>query len=102
MPADLTWFEHARGYAQMKWPDLAAKSRRATAEALTTTTLALAERHRTFPDPAVARRALFSYAFNSARAGRPVPSEIAEALAWIAKASLPWRRWKSQPPSAPP
>jgi hypothetical protein len=24
-----TWYEHARAYAQMKWPDLAAKSRRA-------------------------------------------------------------------------
>ncbi len=35
-PATATWYEHARVYAQMKWPDLAAKSRRATAEALTT------------------------------------------------------------------
>jgi integrase len=89
VPADLTWYEHARAYAQMKWPGLAAKSRRATAEALTTITLALTERHRTFPDSAVARRALFSYAFNAARAGRPLPSEITGALAWIAKASLP-------------
>jgi integrase len=89
VPADLTWYEHARAYAQMKWPDLAAKSRRATAEALITITLALTERHRTFRDPAVLRRALFSYAFNAARADRPLPSEITGALAWIAKASLP-------------
>ncbi len=88
-PADLTWYEHARAYAQMKWPGLAAKSRRATAEALTTITLALTEQHGTFPDPAVARRALFSYAFNAAHAGRPLPGEITRALAWIATASLP-------------
>jgi hypothetical protein len=32
----VTWYAHA----QMKWPDLAAKSRRSTAESLTTITLA--------------------------------------------------------------
>ncbi len=34
----------------MKWPDLAAKSRRAAAEALTTITLTLTEGNRKFPD----------------------------------------------------
>lgn len=28
-PASITWYQHARAYAQVKWPDLAAKSRRA-------------------------------------------------------------------------
>ena len=85
----VTWYEHARAYAQMKWPDLAAKSRRSTAEALTTITLALAEPRRNAPDPGVLRRALFAYAFNAASASRPVPAEITRALDWIAKASLP-------------
>ncbi|HEY5990841.1 MAG TPA: site-specific integrase [Streptosporangiaceae bacterium] len=88
-PAGLTWYQHARAYAQMKWPDLAAKSRRATAEALTTITLALTERHRKFPDPDVMRRALFGYAFNAASTSRPVPREITQALEWMAKASIP-------------
>jgi integrase len=87
--ATVTWYEHATAYAQMKWPDLAAKSRRATAESLTTITLALTDVHRKFPDPDVLRRALFAYAFNSASASRPVPAEITLALEWIAKASLP-------------
>jgi len=52
-------------------------------------TLALTEGHRTFPDPALLRRALFGYAFNSASASRPAPEEIARALDWTAKASLP-------------
>ena len=40
-------------------------------------------------DPAVLRQALLSYAFNAASARQPVPVDIARALAWIAKASLP-------------
>jgi integrase len=87
--APATWYQHARAYAQMKWPDLAAKSRRGTAEALTTITVALTGGHRKAPDPGLLRRALFGYAFNSASAARPVPGEITGALEWIAKASLP-------------
>jgi len=87
---DVTWYEHACRYTQMKWPDLAAKSRRSTAEALTTITLAaLTGPHRKAPDPGMLRRALFGYAFNAASASRPVPAEITRALDWIAKASLP-------------
>jgi hypothetical protein len=72
----------------MKWPDLAPKSRRSAAEALTTITPVLTGRRHTAPDPAL-RRALFGYAFNAASASRPVPAEITRALDWIAKASLP-------------
>jgi integrase len=85
----VTWYEHARAYSQMKWPDLAAKSRRSTAEALTTITLALTAPRRKAPGPDLLRRALFGYAFNAASATRPVPAEITRALDWIAKASLP-------------
>ena len=85
----VTWYEHARAYSQMKWPDLAAKSRRSAAEALTTITLALTGPRRGAPDPAVLRRALFGYAFNHATATRITPAEITRALDWIAKASLP-------------
>jgi hypothetical protein len=59
-----SWYEHARAYAEMKWPHLAATSRRSTAEALTTVTLALATRRRGTPGPDVLRRALFAWAFN--------------------------------------
>ena len=88
-PPAVTWYEHACAYAQMKWPDLAAKSRRSVAEALTTITLALTGQHRNAPDPAVVRRALFSYAFNSAAAGRAAPEQITRALKWVAQASVP-------------
>jgi integrase len=85
----VTWYEHARAYSQMKWPDLAAKSRRSTAEALTTITLALTAPRRRAPDPEVLRQALFGYAFNVGNASQPAPAEITRALEWIAKTSLP-------------
>jgi integrase len=75
---------------QMKWPGRAAKSRRSTAEALTTITLALTgPRRGSAPDPAVLRRALFRYAFSVASTSQPVPAEISRALDWIVKASRP-------------
>jgi hypothetical protein len=85
----VTWYEHARAYSQMKWPDQAAKSRCSTAESLTTITLALIMPHRKAPDRDVLRRALFGYAFNPASTHHPAPAEITRALEWIAKASLP-------------
>ena len=69
----------------MKWPNLAAKSRRSTAEALTTITLALTGPRRKAPDPDLLRRALFGYAFNAASASRPVPAEIYDGLDWGAR-----------------
>ncbi|HEY5360469.1 MAG TPA: hypothetical protein VIJ82_22765 [Streptosporangiaceae bacterium] len=86
---EATWYDHARAYAQMKWPDLAPKSRRSAAEALTTITIALTVQRPRAPGPGVLRRALFGYAFNAASAARPVPAEITRALDWIARASLP-------------
>ena len=74
-PPDVTWYEHARAYSQMKWPDLAAKSRRSVFEALTTITLALTGPRRKAPHPDLLRRALFGYAFNAASTSRPVPVE---------------------------
>jgi integrase len=89
--ADVTWYDHARAYSQMKWPDLAAKSRRSTAEALTTITLALTRPapRRQAPGPELLRQALFGYAFNTTSATRPVPAQITRALAWAAQASPP-------------
>ena len=37
----VTWYEHARSYAEAKWPTLAPVSRRSVAEALVTVTVAL-------------------------------------------------------------
>jgi hypothetical protein len=42
----VTWYAHARSYAEAKWPNLAPDSRRSVAEALVTVTVALARKHR--------------------------------------------------------
>jgi integrase len=85
-----SWYDHARAYAEMKWPDLAPKSRRSTAEALTTITLALAIRRRgDGPDPKTLSRALFGWAFNPGTRALTPPDDIAAALDWAAAASQP-------------
>ncbi len=86
---DVSWFEHACGYVEMKWPRAAAKSRKSIAEAMTTVTLALLANRRGRPDDDSLRRALYGWAFSPAHEGADPPAEISAALAWISKASLP-------------
>jgi integrase len=73
----------------MKWPHLAPKSRRSTAEALTTVTLALTGRRRGAPDSKTLNRALFGWAFNPGTRNLTPPPQIAAALEWAAAASPP-------------
>jgi integrase len=86
---DATWYEHACAYVEMKWPRAAAKSRKSMAEALTTATMVLFTPRRGRPDDEVLRKALYGWAFNPPQRAAGVPAEVAEALTWAAKASLP-------------
>ena len=85
----VTWYEHARAYAEAKWPGLAPVSRRSVAEALVTVTVALTGKEKGAPEPRALRRALFAWAFNPATRESDPPREIALALGWAARASLP-------------
>jgi len=85
----VTWYEHARAYTEAKWPHLAPVSRRSVAEALVTVTIALAAKEPGAPEPKVLRRALFAWAFNPATREQAPPPEIAAALGWAERASLP-------------
>ena len=85
----VTWYEHARSYAKAKWPTLAPVSRRSVAEALVTVTVALSGKEKGAPEARVLRRALFAWAFNPATRESDPPREIALALGWAARASLP-------------
>jgi hypothetical protein len=73
---EVTWYEHAYAYSQMKWPDLAAKSRRSTAEALTTITLALTRPRLAFPDPAALLKAYANCIASTS------PSPMVTQLCW--------------------
>jgi integrase len=98
----VTWYEHARQYAVMKWPRAAAKHRASIADALATVTPALvATGVRAYARPAVLRRALYSWAFRVVRRddgelvsrvdAETPPGDVARALEWMAKHSLPIR-----------
>ena len=84
-----TWYKHARAYTEAKWAHLAPVSRRSVAEALVTVTIALTAKEKGAPEPKVLRRALFAWAFNPATRDTSPPPEIAAALDWAARASLP-------------
>jgi len=64
-------------------------SRRSVAEALVTVTIALTAKDRGAPEPSVLRRALFGWAFNPATRDQVPPPQIAAALDWATRASLP-------------
>ena len=85
----ITWYEHARRYAEAKWAGLAPVSRRSVAEALVTVTIALTAKEKGAPEGRVLRQALFGWAFNPATREQVPPREIAAALSWVARASLP-------------
>lgn len=98
----VTWFQHSVDYAQMKWPHSSAKHRAGIADALATVTSVWVTTRWRKPIKAL-RLALYSWAFRMVRnpdaeaeqkflprmAVEDPPREIAEALAWIQKNSLP-------------
>lgn len=92
--AEITCYEFALQYVDMKWPRISANNRKNTAKALTKATLALL---RTEPpdrfDPIDVRRALREYAFNKLRRDE-APPEIRTILSWTARNSLPMTAWE--------
>lgn len=85
----VTWYRHAVGFVDMKWPLLAAHSRASVAEALATVTpcLVLDEAG---PSAEVLRAALYGWAFNTVQRQRAeLDAEAGKALDWLAGVSLP-------------
>ncbi|WP_031505894.1 tyrosine-type recombinase/integrase [Streptomyces megasporus] len=86
----LTWYDFARKYVAMKWPHAAPNSRDSLNETMTLVTTELLSDRPGRPDGKVLRRALRGWAFvirATDEEGPPV--EIANALHWVGKASLP-------------
>jgi integrase len=85
----VTWFDLACRFVDMKWPQLAARSRMSIADALATVTPALVTTSRGIPEPQVLRAALYGWAFNKeSRAACEPGTEIATAITWIRANSL--------------
>ncbi|GAA3754595.1 site-specific integrase [Streptomyces tremellae] len=85
----ITWYEHARAYVDRKWEAAPAKSRKSYADSLATITPALMATEAGRPAPTLLRRALYGWAFNRNRWAENPPTDIAAALRWVEKNSLP-------------
>ncbi|MFF2923105.1 tyrosine-type recombinase/integrase [Streptomyces celluloflavus] len=86
---DISWYEHARNYIEMKWDDSPASTRRTLAEAMATVTPALVKDARGMPDARAMRTALYSWAFNKNRWEEDTPADVAKVLDWFKRKSLP-------------
>ncbi|MFG2285288.1 tyrosine-type recombinase/integrase [Streptomyces sp. NPDC048595] len=91
--AEVTWYDFALRYVDMKWSRISANNRISTAKALTKATLLLLRVEPTQYDPVEVRKALREYAFNKNRRDE-APSELRAILAWIRRNSLPMSAWE--------
>jgi integrase len=86
---DMTWYDFACAYADMKWKSASAKYRKDIARALTAATpamLTVATRGR--PDDASIRRALRRWGFNTKQRAS-ASGDVAGVLAWVSRNSAP-------------
>ncbi len=89
LQGSITWYEHTRAYIDRKWAAAPAKSRKNYADALATITPALVKSTAGKPDAALLRRALYGWAYNRNRWEEEPPEDVARALQWMAKNSVP-------------
>ncbi|MEU4932746.1 tyrosine-type recombinase/integrase [Streptomyces yokosukanensis] len=85
----LSFVELALKYLDARWPEASAKQRDSVTDALATVLPVPAKALRGRPAPDVLRRVLRSHLLPPPRRERDRPEEIAAALAWLSKASLP-------------
>jgi integrase len=86
---DISWFQHAREYIEMKWPHSPGSTRRTLAEAMATVTPVLVKDTKGMADSRTVRTALYSWAFNVNRREESPPSDVAKVLEWFERKSLP-------------
>ncbi|MFD9493636.1 tyrosine-type recombinase/integrase [Streptomyces sp. NPDC060005] len=85
---DISWYEHARNYIEMKWDDSPASTRRTLAEAMATVTPTFVKDTKGMPDARVVRTALYGWAFNKNRWSEDTPADVAKILDWFERKSL--------------
>jgi len=85
----ITWYQHAVGFVDVKWPHLAPHSRASMAEALATVTPGLTRPTASRPPARTLRAALYGHAFNPHRRHAAMDLATGKALGWLERASLP-------------
>jgi integrase len=87
---DMTCYDLACRYVDLKWPRVAAMTRKTNAEALTAVMPLLFKRTKGKPDDRLIRTALRRWAFNTtARSAEDQPDEIRRTLAWVERNARP-------------
>lgn len=87
---EMSWYAFACKFVDMKWPHVAATTRRTHAEALTAVTALMLTTKRGKPDDKVIRSALCRWAFNTKRRNDPaMPTEVRETLRWVERNTHP-------------
>jgi integrase len=87
---DMSWFEFACAYVDMKWDESAGNSRKGVAEMLTNATTAMLATSRGKPDDKAIRHALNGWAFNKKRRGSvDCPEEVKATLKWLSANTSP-------------
>jgi integrase len=86
---EVSWYEFACAYVDIKWPEVAPNSRRAIADSLATATPALLTTTRGAPEPAQLRKALYKWAFNTKLREAGLPGDLAPAIRWIERSTVP-------------
>jgi integrase len=87
---DMSWYKLACMFVDMKWPRVAATTRRTHAEAMTAVTTAMFTSDRGKPDDKLIREALCRWAFNTNRRNDPgCPEDIRTALRWVESHTKP-------------
>lgn len=84
-----TWLDFARAYMNVRWPHLAASSRKNAVEGLVGVTMALVTDRKGRPDTALLRRALRKHVFLPKDRQPEADAQIVAALRWLETASLP-------------
>src|SRR6266487_1967128 len=88
--ADMPIYTLACKFVDMKWPRVAATTRRTNAEALTAITVLMITAERGRPDAKLIRKALCRWGFNTNRRNaRDCPREIIDTLKWVEKHTHP-------------
>jgi integrase len=86
----MTWYEFACAFVDMKWPRVAATTRRTHAEALTAVTVSMFTGTRGKPDDKLIRKALNRWGFNKVKRDDPdMPDDVRAALRWVAANTRP-------------
>ncbi|WP_433215670.1 tyrosine-type recombinase/integrase [Dactylosporangium sp. CS-047395] len=86
----MSWYEFACKFVDLKWPRVAATTRRTHAEAMTAITPAMFSTSRGKPDDKLIRKALSRWAFNTQqRDAENCPADVAAALKWVKKNTRP-------------